>query len=365
MIKYRYQQNFGLGSGCLWNRGCLSELCLTGYWLELSAGCLGSWACHPPFALLLHMGRAVWKVLWCRIWLFCSTNLQQFWQADNVQTKLLLILLLMVAFEATMEMLIVFQNPEFRCHLIQLTQLRSTTWHRRDGLPGPVSTSCFHFKPSLKHLMTAMVWNALQSLYLFGQWVVRVRGHPGGHVEDDLHGGGSVVGRGLPRAAVALQAAHEPAVRGQVDLREPKPQTAAIWKDWCTIGIYFCIKINEITTLGFSSHPREKEVFPYSSAIFPLDLSVPCLDLTFTKSKSLLTRSWAIIYPAILPSSSKQQQGNKSILPHTAGWGLRGAQSSHCQEHHKRQREKEPEKLQKKLKICTERKTLQEIIPEV
>lgn len=47
-------------------------------------------------------------------------------------------------------------------------------------------------------------------------------------MEDDLHGGGSVVGRGLPRAAVALQAAHEPAVRGQVDLREPKAQTAAI-----------------------------------------------------------------------------------------------------------------------------------------
>jgi len=34
--------------------------------------------------------------------------------------KLLLILLLMVVFEATMEMLIVFQNSEFRCHLIQI-----------------------------------------------------------------------------------------------------------------------------------------------------------------------------------------------------------------------------------------------------
>lgn len=47
-------------------------------------------------------------------------------------------------------------------------------------------------------------------------------------MEDDLHGGGGVVGRGLPRAAIALQATHEPAVRGQVNLREPQAQTAAI-----------------------------------------------------------------------------------------------------------------------------------------
>lgn len=154
-------------------------------------------------------------------------------------------------------------------------------------------------------MVTAVLWNTLESLYLFGQWVVGVRGHPCGHVEDDLHSGGGVVGCGLPRAAVALQATHEPAVRGQIDLREPKAKTTAIWKHWRIIRICFCIKIDEITTLGFHSHPRQKEVFPYSSAIFPLDLSFPCLYLTFTKSKSLWTRFWVIIYPAILPSSSK------------------------------------------------------------
>lgn len=98
------------------------------------------------FSFLLHTGRFICKVLLCCIWLFCSTILQQLWQADNTQTKLLLILLLMVVFEATMEMLIVLQNPEFRWHLIQIIWLQSTMWHRKDGLLGPVSMVCFQCK---------------------------------------------------------------------------------------------------------------------------------------------------------------------------------------------------------------------------
>lgn len=42
-----------------------------------------------------------------------------------------------------MEMLIVFQNPEFRCHLIQLTQLQSTTWHHRDSQQRLLSVQTF------------------------------------------------------------------------------------------------------------------------------------------------------------------------------------------------------------------------------
>lgn len=102
-------------------------------------------------------------------------------------------------------------------------------------------------------------------------------------MEDDLHGGGGVVGRGLPRAAVALQAAHEPAVRGQVNLREQRHKQQPPESTDTSPGF----ASNEITTLGFHSCPREKEVFPYSSAIVPLDLSFLCLYLTFTESKSL------------------------------------------------------------------------------
>lgn len=71
-----------------------------------------------------------------------------------------------------MEMLIVFQNPEFRCHLIQLTQLQCTTWHCRDSLPGTVSKGCFQFRLSRDHLVTTVMSNTLESLYLFGQRVI-------------------------------------------------------------------------------------------------------------------------------------------------------------------------------------------------
>lgn len=136
--------------------------------------------------------------------------------------KSLLILLLTVAFKATMEMLIVFQNPEFRCHLIQLNP--AAEHHvAQQGQPARASQRGFQGSACRAVKCTA---EPSQSLYLFGQGVVRVGGHPGGHVEDDLHGGGGVVGRGVPRAAVALQPAHEPAVRGQVDLREPEAHTA-------------------------------------------------------------------------------------------------------------------------------------------
>lgn len=52
----------------------------------------------------------------------------------------------MVVFEATMEMLIMFQNPEFRCHLIPIIWLQSSSWHSKDGQLGPASTGCFQFK---------------------------------------------------------------------------------------------------------------------------------------------------------------------------------------------------------------------------
>lgn len=44
-------------------------------------------------------------------------------------------------------------------------------------------------------------------------------GHAGGDVVYDLRGGGGVVRRGLPRAAVPLEAPHEAAVSGEVHLR--------------------------------------------------------------------------------------------------------------------------------------------------
>lgn len=106
------------------------------------------------FSFLVHSRQFICKVLLCCIWLFCSSTQQQFWQADNTQMKLLLILLLMVVFKATMEMLIVLQNPEFRCHLIQIIQLQSTMWHRKDSLLGRVSTICSECKPSFKHTET-------------------------------------------------------------------------------------------------------------------------------------------------------------------------------------------------------------------
>lgn len=44
--------------------------------------------------------------------------------------------------------------------------------------------------------------------------------HAGGDVVYDLGGGGGVVRRGLPSAAVPLEAPHEAAVSGEVHLRD-------------------------------------------------------------------------------------------------------------------------------------------------
>lgn len=49
-----------------------------------------------------------------------------------------------------MEMLIMFQNPEFRCHLIPIIWLQRSTWRSGDGQLGPASTGCFQFKLQLK-----------------------------------------------------------------------------------------------------------------------------------------------------------------------------------------------------------------------
>lgn len=55
--------------------------------------------------------------------------------------------------------------------------------------------------------------------HLLGEVVVLVVGHAGGDVVDDLGGGGGIVRRGLARAAIPLQAAHEAAVSSEVHLR--------------------------------------------------------------------------------------------------------------------------------------------------
>lgn len=55
--------------------------------------------------------------------------------------------------------------------------------------------------------------------YLLGEVVVLVVRHAGGDVVYDLGGGRGVVRRGLPRAAVPLEAPHEAAVSGEVHLR--------------------------------------------------------------------------------------------------------------------------------------------------
>lgn len=56
--------------------------------------------------------------------------------------------------------------------------------------------------------------------YLLGEVVVLIVGHAGGHVVYDLSGGGGIVWRGLPRAAVPLETSHEAAVSGEVHLKD-------------------------------------------------------------------------------------------------------------------------------------------------
>lgn len=56
--------------------------------------------------------------------------------------------------------------------------------------------------------------------YLFGDGVIWVRRHASGHVEDDLHVGGSVVRRCGSCAAIPLQTTHKPTVRRQIHLKE-------------------------------------------------------------------------------------------------------------------------------------------------
>lgn len=57
-------------------------------------------------------------------------------------------------------------------------------------------------------------------VHLLGEVEVLVVRHASGDVVYDLGGGGGVVRRGLPSAAVPLQAPHEAAVSGEVHLRD-------------------------------------------------------------------------------------------------------------------------------------------------
>ena len=54
--------------------------------------------------------------------------------------------------------------------------------------------------------------------YLLGEVVVLVVGHAGGHMVDDLGGGGGVVWCGLACAAIPLETSHEATVSGEVHL---------------------------------------------------------------------------------------------------------------------------------------------------
>lgn len=69
------------------------------------------------------------------------------------------------------------------------------------------------------HKWLVLVVQAEVEVYLLGEVVVLVVGHSGGDVVYDLGGGGGIVRRGLPSAAVPLQAPHEAAVSSEVHLR--------------------------------------------------------------------------------------------------------------------------------------------------